>query len=96
MEKWPPGNRYHFSAMIFGLKAGLSVGGATVAAILATYGYDTHLAVQNPETVNGIKLAVSVYASIPFLIAAACLFFYQINKQTELQIEADLAARRKV
>lgn len=96
-SEWKNGRRATaiiFSAMIFGLKTGLSVGGAMVAGILAYYGYDSQLDVQNPGTVNGIKLAVSIYASLPFLLAAASLFFYHINKQTELQIEADLAARR--
>ena len=84
-----------FSAMIFGLKAGLSVGGALVAGILAFYGYDATLSVQDAGTVMGIKLSVSVYASIPFLISAGCLFFYEINKKMETQIEADLINRRE-
>lgn len=83
-----------FSAMIFGLKAGLSIGGSLVAGILAIYGYEAGLETQNPETVNGIKLAVSVYCSLPFLIAVASLFIYEINRQLELRIESDLAARR--
>lgn len=84
-----------FSAMIFGLKTGLSVGGALVAGILAVYGYDAGLEAQNPATVNGIKLAVSVYCSLPFLIAVASLFIYEINKSMEHRIESDLATRRK-
>ncbi|HEX5055100.1 MAG TPA: MFS transporter [Gammaproteobacteria bacterium] len=83
-----------FSAMIFGLKAGLSVGGALVAGILAVYGYEAGLEAQNPATVNGIKLAVSLYCSLPFLIAVASLFIYEIDKNMELKIESDLAARR--
>jgi Na+/melibiose symporter-like transporter len=83
-----------FSAMIFGLKAGLTIGGALVAGILAMYDYSIDLAVQNPETVNGIKLSVSVYASIPFFLAVACLFFYEINKKMEVQIENELGERR--
>jgi len=84
-----------FSAMIFGLKAGLSVGGALVAGILASYGYDVNLTAQLPETVKGIKLSMSVYPSIFFLAGVACLFFYEINKKLELQIEKDLSDRRK-
>jgi GPH family glycoside/pentoside/hexuronide:cation symporter len=84
-----------FSAMIFGLKAGLTIGGALVAGILAMYDYSIDLAVQNPETVNGIKLSVSVYASIPFFLAVGCLFFYEINKKMEVQIEQELGERRK-
>jgi sugar (glycoside-pentoside-hexuronide) transporter len=83
-----------FSAMLFGLKSGLAIGGSLVAGVLAFYNYDANLAVQLPETVQGIKLAVSVYASIPFLMGCAILFFYEINKSMELQIEADLNRSR--
>jgi Na+/melibiose symporter-like transporter len=83
-----------FSAMIVGLKGGLSLGGALVAGILALYGYEAQAVTQNPETINGIKLTVSLYCSIPFLIAVASLFFYEINKHMELRIESDLGARR--
>jgi glycoside/pentoside/hexuronide:cation symporter, GPH family len=83
-----------FSAMIFGLKAGLSIGGALVAGILAFYGYDATLGSQAAGTVMGIKFSVSVYASIPFLIGAGSLFFYEINKKMETQIEKDLINRR--
>jgi Na+/melibiose symporter-like transporter len=83
-----------FSAMIFGLKAGLSIGGALVAGILATYGYNEQLAVQNPETINGIKLSLSVYPTLTFCVSVACLFFYEINRKKEIQIQEELQARR--
>jgi Na+/melibiose symporter-like transporter len=84
-----------FSAMLCGLKIGLSVGGALVAGILALYGYQAGVSVQPPDAVQGIRLAVSVYASIPFLLCVALLFlFYQINKAMETRIEQELAARR--
>lgn len=90
-----------FSAMMVGLKAGLSIGGALVASILGWYNYipkEAEIAGQittQPESaVNGIKMLVSVYPSIPFLIGAALLFFYAINKKMEVQIEQDLLARR--
>jgi Na+/melibiose symporter-like transporter len=84
-----------FSAMIFGLKAGLSIGGALVAGILANYGYDEHLAIQNPETINGIKLSLSVFPTLTFCVSVACLFFYEINKSKEVQIQEALTIRRK-
>lgn len=84
-----------FSAMLVGLKAGLSIGGSLLAGILGYYHYDAALQVQSPETIEGIKASISIYASIPFFIAVACLFLYSINKQTENQIEADLNERRK-
>jgi len=83
-----------FSAMIFGLKAGLTIGGGLVAGILAIYGYNIDLQIQNPGTINGIKLSVSLYASIPFFIAVACLFFYEIGKKMEQKIEEELENRR--
>lgn len=83
-----------FSAMILGLKGGLTIGSSLVAGILAIYGYEATLAQQSAETINGIRMAVSVYASLPFFIAAGCMFLYSINKPFELKIEADLAARR--
>ncbi|MGE4586084.1 MAG: MFS transporter [Mangrovibacterium sp.] len=83
-----------FSAMIFGLKAGLSIGGALVAGILAMYGYNEQLAVQSPEAVNGIKLSLSVYPTLTFLVSVACLFFYEINRKKEIQIQEELLARR--
>lgn len=83
-----------FSAMLFGLKGGLTIGGALVAGLLDLYGYNAGAAVQAPETINGIKLSVSIYASLPFLIVSGLLFWYEINKDKEVIIERDLAARR--
>lgn len=83
-----------FSAMIFGLKLGLSIGGALVAGILAQVGYDAQLAVQTPETIDGIKLSVSLYAALPFLLGVGCICLYEINKHQESLIERELNERR--
>jgi len=83
-----------FSAMIFGLKAGLSIGGALVAGLLSSYGYDGALPQQTQTVAEGIRVSISIYASIPFLLGVAILYFYKINKATERTIEQDLFARR--
>ena len=83
-----------FSAMIFGLKAGLSIGGALVAGILGFYGYNELLQEQSQQTVSGIQLAISLYPALTFLLAAASLFLYEIGKHKELQIQEDLEKRR--
>jgi Na+/melibiose symporter-like transporter len=83
-----------FSAMLCGLKIGLSVGGATVAGLLAHYGYEAGAPAQSAQTVDGIRLAVSVYCSAPFLLCVALLFLYEINKPMESRIEQELGARR--
>jgi Na+/melibiose symporter-like transporter len=83
-----------FSAMLCGLKIGLSVGGALVAGILAHYGYQAGMATQPEGVVEGIRLTVSVYCSLPFLLAVALLFAYEIDKRAEARIEQDLQLRR--
>lgn len=84
-----------FSAMMVGLKGGLSIGSALVAKILSVFHYTPNSTETQPESaIQGIKLLVSVFPAIPFLIGAALLFFYEINKTKELQIEADLKQRR--
>lgn len=82
-----------FSAMIFGLKAGLSIGGALVAAILAAFGYHEGLPIQSDATIQGIRLAMSVFPALTFGVAIVSLFFYEINKKLEVQIEQDLKIR---
>ena len=85
-----------FSAMLCGLKAGLSIGGALVAGILALYGYHADAAAQPAAVVDSIKLTVSVFCSVPFLLAVALLSRYEIDKPMESRIERELDARRFV
>jgi glycoside/pentoside/hexuronide:cation symporter, GPH family len=84
-----------FSAMIFGLKVGLSIGGAVGAALLSKYGYVAELAEQAETAISGIKMSVSIYPGLIFLVGAVLLFGYEINKAKEIQIEAELKLRRK-
>lgn len=86
-----------FSAMMIGLKGGLSIGSALLTWILGLYEYVPQSdAVQSDTAILGTKMLVSIYPSIPFLIAAGLLFFYEINKELEDKIEADLGARREI
>ena len=91
-----------FSAMMVGLKAGLSIGGALVTWILGLYGYiarESAVAGQEiiqPGSVSaGARLLVSIYPSIPFLIGVGLLYFYVIDKKMEVNIESELKARRR-
>jgi glycoside/pentoside/hexuronide:cation symporter, GPH family len=84
-----------FSAMMVGLKGGLSIGSSLLTLILGIFNYQPNSETgQSAETINGIKLLVSVFPAIPFLIACGLLFFYEINKKMELKIEAELKERR--
>jgi GPH family glycoside/pentoside/hexuronide:cation symporter len=83
-----------FSAMMIGLKAGLTLGSALLTGILGLYHYLPNSNMEPLEAVQGVKMLVSVYPSIPFLIGAGLLFFYKINKKMEVQIESDLKQKR--
>lgn len=83
-----------FSAMMVGLKGGLSIGSALVTGILGSYGYSAELPIQSDSAIMGTKMLVSIYPAIPFLVGTALLFFYEIDKQKEIKIENDLKERR--
>jgi glycoside/pentoside/hexuronide:cation symporter, GPH family len=83
--------------MMVGLKAGLSIGSSLITFILGKYNYVANSTTGQTDTaINGSKMLVSIYPAIPFLIAVALLFFYEINKAKELQIESDLKQRRSL
>jgi Na+/melibiose symporter-like transporter len=83
-----------FSAIVFGLKAGLGFGGAIGGWLLSIYGYVPN-AEQSSEALLGIRLTASIYPAITFLLATGCLFLYKIDKQLNIQITDELAERRK-
>ena len=86
-----------FSAMMVGLKAGLSLGSSLLTFLLGKYQYVANSEIVQPDTaVQGIRMLVSVFPAIPFLAGAALLFFYEINKKKEVQIETDLKQRRAI
>ncbi|MCI9845443.1 MFS transporter [Flavobacterium pectinovorum] len=84
-----------FSAMIFGIKLGISIGGALGAAFLSKYGYVAEEVNQVFTTAEGIKLSVSIYPGFIFIISAVLLCFYIIDKNMEIEIEKDLNERRE-
>ena len=84
-----------FSAMMVGLKLGLTIGSSLVTKILDSYGYDANsVSGQASEAILGTKLLVSIFPAIPFLLGVGLLFFYEINKDMEAQIELELKQRR--
>jgi Na+/melibiose symporter-like transporter len=84
-----------FSAMMVGLKLGLTIGSSLVTKILDYYGYDANsVSGQASEAIIGTKLLVSIFPAIPFLLVVGLLFFYEINKTMETQIELELKQRR--
>jgi Na+/melibiose symporter-like transporter len=96
-SEWKTGRRatgITFSATTFGLKMGLSLGGALAGWLLTYFGYVAG-AEQTEFAMKGIRLMRSIIPAVPFFIGVAILFLYKINKHTELQMTQELIERRK-
>ena len=83
-----------FAGIVFALKAGLGLGGAICGWFLAAYGYAPN-AVQSEHALFGIRMTASVFPAVTFFIGVAALGFYGISKKLNLQIQDELAERRK-
>jgi Na+/melibiose symporter-like transporter len=95
--EWKTGRRTTgviYATIMFGLKAGLSLGGAMAGWLLSAYGYVPN-AQQTTKALLGIRLTVSVYPAIFFGVVVACMFFYKIGKKLNIQIQDELAERRR-
>jgi len=95
-SEWKTGRRATaivFSAIVFALKAGLGFGGAITGYVLTLYGYVPNVA-QAPAALEGIRLTMSIFPAITFAICGVCLFFYVIDKKTEIAMTTELARRR--
>ena len=82
-----------FAGIIIGLKVGLAIGGALAGSLLNVYGYVANVA-QTPHAQFGIRMITSIYPAAFLAVGIIFLFFYQINKSTETQMQNELAERR--
>jgi Na+/melibiose symporter-like transporter len=96
-SEWITGRRATglvFAAIVFGLKAGLSLGGAIAGWLLSAFGYQPNVQ-QTDHALWGIRLIVSVIPASLFLVCLICVVCYKITKKMNLQIQDELAERRK-
>jgi Na+/melibiose symporter-like transporter len=96
-SEWITGRRATgliFAAIVFGLKAGLSLGGAIAGWLLSAFGYQANVQ-QTDHALWGIRLIVSVIPAGLFLVCLICVVCYKITKKMNLQIQDELAERRK-
>ena len=96
-SEWKTGRRITgliYATILFGLKTGLSLGGAIAGWLLSGFGYRPN-AVQTPEALHGISLLISVIPSVFFAIVIVCLICYKIGKNLNLEIQDELAERRQ-
>ena len=96
-SEWKTGRRITgviYATILFGLKTGLSLGGAMAGWLLSGFGYRAN-AVQTAGALRGIRLTISLFPAIFFGIVIICLVCYKIGKNLNLQIQDELAERRK-
>ena len=82
-----------FAGIVFALKAGLGFGGAITGYVLSYYGYVPNVE-QTPAALDAIRYTMSIFPAAGFLVCAACLLRYGIDKAAEIRITDDLRDRR--
>jgi GPH family glycoside/pentoside/hexuronide:cation symporter len=81
------------AASLFALKLGLTLGGTFVGWILGGYGFVEGGVAQAPETLEGIRLIMSLYPAVFGVIGGLVMLFYPLNDKMMVTIEEDLTAR---
>lgn len=95
-SEWKYGRRatgLFFSAATLAQKFGWGIGGAVAGYLLAGYGYVPNQP-QSPAAIEGITLMMTVFPGLLYILGAFILMFYDITKETEHQMQVELAARR--
>jgi Na+/melibiose symporter-like transporter len=95
--EWKTGRRTTgviYATVLFALKLGLSLGGFLAGWLLTGYGYHPKVA-QTAHALLGIRLTISIYPAILYSVVVGALCFYSIGKKLNLQIQDELAERRK-
>jgi Na+/melibiose symporter-like transporter len=85
---------FMYAGILFGLKAGLSLGGALSAWLIDAYGYVPNVA-QSERALLGIRLGASVYPAVMLGLVLVCLVVYPIGKSLGQRIQDELVERRK-
>jgi len=82
-----------FSAATFAQKAGWGIGGALAGWLLAIFNFVPNVT-QTETAITGIKLMISVFPGLLYMLCAVFLYFYTIDQQTCEIMEKELEERR--
>ena len=86
-----------FSGIVLALKIGLGFGGAIAGIIISMFGYVSgNVSVQNESAMEGIRLVSSIVPALLFCVGVMALYFYPITKEYNENMQAELAARRRM
>jgi Na+/melibiose symporter-like transporter len=83
-----------YATIMFSLKAGLSLGGAMAGWLLSGYGYIPNVQ-QTAKALLGIRMTISIFPAVFYCLIVICLLYYPIGKKLNIQIQDELAERRK-
>jgi GPH family glycoside/pentoside/hexuronide:cation symporter len=83
-----------FATICFALKAGLSIGSASLLWLLGMYGYAANQP-QTDRTLEGIRMCSTIFVGILFAICTVLLAVYKIDQRLTQQIADELAERRR-
>ncbi|WP_419195018.1 MFS transporter [Novipirellula herctigrandis] len=88
-----------FSAATFSQKLGCAIGAAMTGFALDFYDYappiDGMDVTQSDHTKFGLCMMMSLIPAVFYVLAAACLVFYNISEPKQRQIESELQERRR-
>jgi len=86
-----------FSGIVLALKLGLGLGGAIAGVIISMFGYVSgNVSIQNESAMEGIRLASSILPALLLGVGVLALHFYPITKEFNENMQAELAARRRM
>lgn len=94
--EWKTGIRndgFQYAFVSLGNKVGMAIGTSALAGILGSLGFVANQA-QNSAVQSAIHHAFSTIPGVLWLLTAAVLFFYQINKNSYNRIIAELGAKK--
>jgi GPH family glycoside/pentoside/hexuronide:cation symporter len=78
-----------FSAGTFSQKIGWSIGPAVAMALLGYFGFVANQD-QSPETIQGLRLIMSLIPAVFAFLTCVAVLFYKIDAKTECEMETAL------
>jgi len=97
-SEWKNGRRATglvMSASTMAQKFGWTIGGAVLGWMLGSFGYNGDLEIQAPETIQGIRLLISVIPAAMAVLTFGGMIFYKLDEKTMDKIKVDLEERRQ-
>jgi GPH family glycoside/pentoside/hexuronide:cation symporter len=82
------------SASTMAQKFGWTIGGALAGWLLAAFGFKANV-MQGEEALTGIKMMMSFIPAVGSLLGGILMFFYKLDDNFMVDIEKELAGRRK-